>query len=366
MLKVALIGSTGSVGRQVLEIIRREPSKFKAVALVAYNSSAEFSKQVREFKPELAVCASGDKQTALEAAELESADIVFNATGGYAGLEYSVRAIKAGKTLALANKETLVCGGPLVTELAKRRGVEIIPVDSEHSAIWQCLHFDKKTPFKKLILTASGGAFRGYTPEQLSTVTPEQALKHPTWKMGKKITVDSATLLNKGYEVIEAHELFGAPYSAIETVIHPQSIVHSLVEFKDGACLAQLGTPTMEIPIQTALTYPQRLATKAQRLDFKKAFSLDFQPLSRKNYPLYDFALKCGKEGGILPCVLNAADEIAVKAFLDGKIAFTDIFKLVEKVVSSTVNEELLSFKQLEDADRTARWKAQKLVFKMQ
>ncbi len=349
-----------------MEIVRREPGKFKVVALAAYNSSVEFSKQVREFKPEFAAYASQDKAAALSAAEWQSADLVFNAAGGFAGLEYSLKALKAGKTLALANKETLVCGGELVTDLAKRKGVEIIPVDSEHSAIWQCLHFEKKAPFKRLIITASGGAFKGYTPEQLKTVTPEQALNHPTWKMGKKITVDSATLLNKGYEVIEAHELYSAPYSAIETVIHPQSVVHSLVEFKDGACLAQLGTPTMEIPVQIALTYPQRLATKAQRLDFKKAFSLDFEPLARKKYPLYDLALKCGKEGGILPCVLNAADEIAVKAFLDGKIAFTDIYTTVEKVVSSTAREELLSFKQLEEVDRAARWKAQKLIFKMQ
>ena len=366
MKNIALIGSTGSIGKQVLEVVRKNPSKYKIVALAAQNPSVEFSRQVREFKPEHNALASTEKEAALAAADWESADVIFNAAGGFAGLEYSLKAIRAKKTLALANKETLVCGGEVVTRLAEKNGAEIIPVDSEHSAIWQCLNYDKKAQFKKLIITASGGAFRGKSQKELSSVTPAQALNHPTWKMGKKITVDSATLLNKGYEVIEAHVLFNAPYSKIETVIQPQSIVHSLVEFKDGAVIAQMGAPSMEVPISLALSYPQRIATSVEPLSFKKAFSLQFEPLNRKDYPLYDLAMTCAKEGGTLPCALNAADEVAVKAFLDGKIKFTAIYDVVAGVLSTTPRDEAVSFKQLEEVDNTARWKAQKIIFKLQ
>lgn len=366
MKKIALIGSTGSIGRQVLDFVRKHSDKFKVVGLAAGSPSAVFNRQVREFKPELSAVASDDKEGALSVAELASADIVFNAAGGFAGLEYSIKAIRAGKTLALANKETLVCGGELVMRIAAEKGVEIIPVDSEHSAIWQCLHYDAKASFKRLIITASGGAFRDFTPEQLETVTPEQALNHPTWQMGKKITIDSATLVNKAYEVIEAHILFGAPYTKIETVIQPQSVVHSLVEFKDGALLAQLSQPSMEIPISLALTYPQRLPSSVQPLNFKTAFSLDFRPIKRKQFPLYDLAMQCAKDGGTLPCALNAADEVAVKAFLDGKIPFTDIYTAVSGVLSTTVRDEVASFRQLEEVDATARWKAQEIIYRLQ
>ena len=366
MTNIALIGSTGSIGNQVLEVVRKNPAKYKIVALAAQNPSVEFSRQVREFKPEHNALASTEREAALAAADWESADVIFNAAGGFAGLEYSLKAIRAKKTLALANKETLVCGGEVVTRLAEKNGAEIIPVDSEHSAIWQCLNYDKKAQFKKLIITASGGAFRGKSQKELSSVTPAQALNHPTWEMGKKITVDSATLLNKGYEVIEAHVLFNAPYSKIETVIQPQSIVHSLVEFKDGAVIAQMGAPSMEVPISLALSYPQRIATSVEPLSFKKAFSLQFEPLNRKDYPLYDLAMTCAKEGGTLPCALNAADEVAVKAFLDGKIKFTAIYDVVAGVLSTTPRDEAVSFKQLEEVDKTARWKAQKIIFKLQ
>ncbi len=366
MKNIALIGSTGSIGKQVLEVVRKNPAKYKIVALAAQNPSVEFSRQVREFKPEHNALASTEREAALAAADWESADVIFNAAGGFAGLEYSLKAIRAKKTLALANKETLVCGGEVVTRLAEKNGAEIIPVDSEHSAIWQCLNYDKKAQFKKLIITASGGAFRGKSQKELSSVTPAQALNHPTWKMGKKITVDSATLLNKGYEVIEAHVLFNAPYSKIETVIQPQSIVHSLVEFKDGAVIAQMGAPSMEVPISLALSYPQRIATSVEPLSFKKAFSLQFEPLNRKDYPLYDLAMTCAKEGGTLPCALNAADEVAVKAFLDGKIKFTAIYDVVAGVLAATPRDEAVSFKQLEEVDKTARWKAQKIIFKLQ
>ena len=365
MKKIALLGSTGSIGVQVLNAVRRHPNSFKIVAMCAYSESKEFTQQVKEFSPELYAVASKNKAKALKVAAYADADIVFNAVSGFAGLEYSITAIKAGKDLALANKETLVCGGELIRRLAKTHGVEIIPVDSEHSAIWQCLGFDKEASFKKLILTASGGPFRGYTWEQLEKVTPKQALNHPNWQMGKKITIDSATLLNKGYEVIEAHELYNAPYSKIDTVIQPTSVVHSLVEFADGAVLAQMGTPDMQAPVQLALTYPKHMSTLAQPLSFKKALSVEFIPMSRKQYPLFDLALNCGKEGGTMPCALNAADEVAVKAFLDGKIKFTDIYTTVEHVLSTTVRDELVSYKQLEEVDRTARWKAQKFIYKL-
>lgn len=366
MKKIALIGSTGSIGKQVLDVVRRNSDKYKIVALAAMNASVEFSRQVREFKPALNAVAALDREAALSVAECADADVIFNAAGGFAGLEYSLNAIRAGKPLALANKETLVCGGEVVTRLAQNYGAEIIPVDSEHSAIWQCLNFERKGQFKKLIITASGGAFRGKSQKELENVTPAQALNHPTWKMGKKITVDSATLLNKGYEVIEAHVLYGAPYSKIETVIQPTSVVHSLVEFKDGAILAQMGTPSMEIPISLALSYPKRLATSVATLDFKKAFSVEFLPLNKKDYPLYALSLQCAKDGGTMPCALNAADEVAVKAFLDGKIKFTDIYAVVDSVLSATVRDEAVSFKQLEEVDGAARWKAQKIIYKMQ
>lgn len=361
MKNIALIGSCGSIGRQVLRVVKNHPDKFKIVALVGGSPSEEFLKQVAEFRPEHFALASLDREWALAAAELDCADVVFNAAGGFAGLEYSLRALRAGKTLALANKETLVCGSEILPKNSIQGG-KIVPVDSEHSAIWQCLNFDCTKPVRRLIITASGGAFRGYTPEQLKDVTPEQALNHPTWKMGKKITVDSATLMNKGYEVIEAHALYGTPYDKIDTVIQPQSIVHSMVEFEDGAILAQMSYPTMELPIQIALTYPQRYSCELAPMDFTKAFSLGFEPLERKRYPLFDLALKCGEAGGTLPCALNAADEVAVNAFLNKNLTYTDIFAVVDGVISATVRENVESFEHLAEVDRKARELADKII----
>lgn len=362
MKKIALIGSTGSIGRQVTEVVRRHPDRYKIVALVCNRKSDLFESQVKEFSPALYAAAQEDKQTALSAACFDGADVIFNAAGGFAGLGYSLKAIEAGKNLALANKETLVCGGDWICDLAKTRGSEIIPVDSEHSAIWQCLQFDKSAPVKKLIITASGGAFRNVPPEKLVSVTPEQALAHPTWKMGRKITVDSATLMNKGYEVIEAHRLYGTPYRDIQAVIQPQSIIHSLVGFEDGAYLAQLSYPTMEIPIQLALSYPERLDTTVAPIDFSKEFSLGFEPLDSGKYPCFDLALRCGAAGGTAPCALNAADEEAVKAFLSGKIKFTDIYRVAEDVTSSENICAVKSFSQLEECDRLARERALKYI----
>ena len=361
MKNISLIGSTGSIGRQVLNVVRANPDKFRVCALVCNSPSSEFKKQVEEFKPDYSYIASQDKN-ATEAAYLDEADIIFNAAGGFAGLEYSLKAVENGKKLALANKETLVCAGSLVTSHAKMTGSEIMPVDSEHSAIWQCLNYDLSTPFKRLIITASGGAFRNLTKDELEKVTPEQALNHPTWKMGAKITVDSATLMNKGYEVIEAHELYNAPYKKIQTVLQPTSVVHSLVEFEDGGILAQMGVPSMELPITLALTYPERIKGSTARLDFTKAFNLEFLPLVRKNYPLYDLALSCGEAGGTLPCALNGADEVAVHAFLNKKISFTRIYEVVYEVISATVREDIKSFEQLTEVDLKARQKAEKFI----
>lgn len=359
MKNIALIGSTGSIGKQVLNVVRSHPDLFKIVALVANNPSDEYERQKAEFKPAYSALASVDKEGATRVAELSYADVIFNAASGFAGLEYSLRAVNAGKILALANKETLVCGGDLIMPEAEANGAEIIPVDSEHSAIWQCLNFKRRAEVRRLIITASGGAFRGLPKEQLHNVTPEQALNHPTWKMGKKITIDSATLINKGYEVIEAHMLYGTPYSHIQAVIQPQSMVHSMVEFADGAILAQLSYPTMELPIQLALTYPERIPCALSPTDFSKPFSLDFEPLDKKNFPLYGLALKCGEEGGTKPCVLNAADEVAVGAFLARRIAFSDIFSVVERVVNAFEKQPVQSFGQLKEIDALARKKAE-------
>ena len=366
MKNIALVGCTGSIGSQTLSVVRRYPDMFKITCLVAGSSAERLGALAREFAPKTAALASGapahidevggtkfyfGEEGALRAVEDSGADIVLVACGGFAGLKYSLLALKMGARLALANKETLVCGGDIIVPL----GGEIVPVDSEHSAIWQCLNFERRAPFKNLILTASGGPFRDKNFDELKGVTPAQALNHPTWSMGAKITIDSATLLNKGYEVIEAHHLYGADYDSIKTVIQPQSIIHSMVEFKDGAILAQLSNPTMELPIQLALTYPQRLDCGLKKLDWGRAFSLEFIPLERKKYPMYDLALSCGQAGGILPAVLNAASEVAVGAFLCGRIGYCDIWRVADAVVQGVSNCPAQSYEQLAEADRSAR-----------
>ncbi|MDE7401449.1 MAG: 1-deoxy-D-xylulose-5-phosphate reductoisomerase [Clostridia bacterium] len=375
MKKIALVGSTGSIGRQVINVVQRYPSRFKLVALVANSSTQAFAGQINEIKPQYAALTNAEaaksltevpagvtllsgEDGALKALEECGADVIVVACGGFAGLIYSLKAAELKIPLALVNKETLVCGGDLIMPKVG----EIMPVDSEHSAIWQCLNFNRNADFARLVITASGGPFRGKQWNSLASVTPEQALNHPTWKMGAKITIDSATLLNKGYEVIEAHYLYNAPYEKIAAVIHPQSIVHSMVQFADGATLAQTSYPTMELPIQLALTYPERLDCGLEQLDFSKALTLDFQPLVRKDYPLFDLALSCGEEGGILPTALNAASEIAVNAFLQGRLRFTDIYTVADKVVQSTVNMRVESYPQLKQADARAREGALKII----
>ncbi len=379
MKKISLIGSTGSIGRQTVEVVLNNPDKFKIVALAANCSHGLFNKQLSALRPAYAALADENaakkitevpagtrfylgEEAALAAASYEEADIVLVAAGGFAGLKYSLAAINAGKVLALANKETLVCGGDLVMPLIKKRGGDIRPVDSEHSAIWQCLGFNLAAPFKRLLITASGGAFRDFTPEQLGSVTPEMALRHPTWNMGAKITIDSATMLNKGFEVIEAHHLFGAEYAAITAVLHPQSIVHSMVELSDGAVVAQLSNPTMKLPIQLALGYPERAPTEGAEPDFSKALSLSFEPISRGRFPCFDIALDCARAGGTLPCVLNAAGEVAVHAFLSGGLKFTDIARVIDGTVCRGPALRVESYEQLCEADARARAVAAELI----
>lgn len=379
MIKISLIGSTGSIGRQTISLVLSRPDKFKIVAMAADSSYRLFEEQMGVVKPQYAAladsCAAkkiadvpagtkffGGEDAALAAASFESADIVLVAAGGFAGLKYSLEAIGAGKRLALANKETLVCGGDIVMPLIARRGGDIRPVDSEHSAIWQCLGFNLKAPFSRLIITASGGPFKNFSAEQLKGVTPAMALAHPTWSMGAKITIDSATMLNKGFEIIEAHHLFGADYNKISAVIHPQSIVHSMVEFADGAVLAQLSRPTMKLPIQLALEYPERVELEESRLSFGDALSLEFSPVSDGMFPCFDTALACARAGGTYPCALNAAGEEAVRAFLAEKIKFTDIARVIVGVTEHTVSEDVQSYAQLCATDARARAYAQKLI----
>ncbi len=322
MKEISLIGSTGSIGRQVLSVVRRYPEKFKIVALVAGGNEKVFLEQVKEFRPRY--CALVDRvkasqirseipagvdfacgeEGALDAVSL--GDTAFIAATGFSGLAYTLRAIKEKKAIALANKETLVCGGELVMPAIERSGLDLMPVDSEHSAIWQALGFHRHADFRKLIITASGGPFYSYTKEQLLSVKPQDALKHPTWQMGAKITIDSATLLNKGFEVIEARWLYDAPYEKIQTVVQPESVIHSMVEFADGAILAQMSYPTMELPIQLSLTYPERFAAPVRPMDFAVLGQLRFLPLERKRFPCYDLALAAGERGDNYPCALRS------------------------------------------------------------
>jgi 1-deoxy-D-xylulose-5-phosphate reductoisomerase len=289
-------------------------------------------------------------------------EIAFVAATGFAGLKYSLQAAELKKDIALANKETLVCGGELVMSKIKGAGIDLMPVDSEHSALWQALNFRADTPFRRLIITASGGPFYSYTKEQLKGVTPASALKHPTWQMGAKITIDSATLLNKGFEVIEAKWLYDCPLEKIHTVVQPESIIHSMVEFDDGAIMAQMSYPTMELPIQLALTYPKRFDCGLQPLDFEKLASIRFLPLERKNFPCYDLALKSAEMGDNYPCALNGAGEVAVRAFLDGKISFLQIAETIERVLMKTERITPDSYEALKATDGRARALAKEYI----
>jgi len=367
--RILLLGSTGSIGRQTLDVVRANPDVFQVVGLAAGRSLNLLAEHAREFLPQAVACVSdcpeslfppavrlytGDSAVVRLVEEIE-ADLVVIATPGYVGFAPALAALALGRTVALANKEVLVMAGELVTSTARRHGARILPIDSEHSAIWQCLQGEDSLKLRKLVLTASGGPFRELPLADLAHVTPQQALQHPVWQMGAKVTIDSATLLNKGLEVIEAHWLFGVPYDRIEVVVHPQGIVHSLVEFVDGSLKAQLGYPDMRLPIQYALAYPERLPTSWSGLDFRRVPRLDFQAPDLQRFPALGLAIAAGKTGGTAPAVLCAADEVAVNLFLQGDIKFPEIPQLIERALERHRPEALESLEQVLAVDAETR-----------
>lgn len=369
--RIAIWGSTGSIGTQTLEVVDQHPELFLVKALVAHRNVDLLERQIRLYQPEVAVLVDEsaaqelrsryDGKTEilageaglLQAAAWPEIDVAVNALVGFAGLQPTLRAIEAGADIALANKETLVAAGEIVMKRAAEKGVAILTVDSEHSAILQCLQGEKAETVGKIILTASGGPFRGKSRSELEKVTVEACLKHPNWSMGQKITVDSASLANKGLEVMEAHWLFGVTYEKIEVVVHPQSIIHSMVEFVDGAVIAQLGQPDMRLPIQYALYYPQRLKADYPRLDFKALRDLTFCEPDTETFRALPLAYQAGKTGGTMPCVYNAANEVAVHAFLRRETSFLAIPEVIERVMSSHTVENC---RELETILRTDDW----------
>ncbi len=368
-IRLAVLGSTGSIGQQTLDVARRHKDKISIVALAAGENAALLRMQADEFSPRFISCSRGDYE--FDGAECQSpdfmaslpdVDIVVVAVPGGAGLAPALAAARAGKIIALANKECLVAAGEILLDEAEKFGAHIRPVDSEHSAIWQCLVGETSKP-EKLILTASGGPFRDYPLEKIESVTPEQALAHPSWKMGRKVTIDSATLMNKGLEVIEAHRLYGIPYERIEVVIHPQSIVHSMVEFADGAVKAQLSPPDMRLPIQYALSYPDRWDNQdLPRADWPKIGRLDFSAPDYERFPCLRIAIEAGKKGNTYPAVLSAADEEAVNLFLDRRISFGDIARLVEKTLEEHIPTGPASLESIAAAETWARQRVLELA----
>ena len=380
MKNLAILGSTGSIGTQTLDVVRAHPEMFRVAALAAHRSDERIEAQIREFSPAVAVLT--DEEAAarlraryrgateilsgaeglLEAAALSDVDTVVTSLMGFAGLSPTLAAIDAGKDIALANKETLVAAGELVMGAAKAHGVSILPVDSEHCALFQCLQGEKRDAVERLILTASGGPFRGKKTVDLAAVSLADCLNHPTWAMGKKITVDSATLVNKGLEVIEAHWLYDMPYDKIDVVVHPQSIVHSMVEFRDGAVMAQLGMPDMRLPIQYALTYPARIASDFSRLDFSRLGALTFTAPDTETFRGLPIAVEAGRVGGTAPCVMNAANEVAVEAFLGGFIGFLDIYRIIEETLTARSVRQTVTFEILQEEDAWARQYARQRI----
>jgi 1-deoxy-D-xylulose-5-phosphate reductoisomerase len=360
--RIAILGSTGSIGRQALDVIRALPDKLKVVALTANKNIDLFQRQIEEFQPKM-FCSSvkfdvkygGEFLPPEEIASHPETDLVIVATVGKAGLSPTLAALQAGKTVALASKEILVMAGEIVVREANTRKAKILPVDSEHSAIWQCLQGEENR-LHRLFLTASGGPFYHFSQSRLTRVTPEQALRHPVWQMGKKITIDSATLMNKGLEAIEAHWLFSVPFDGIQILVHPQSIIHSMVEFVDGSLKAQLAYPDMRLPIQYALSYPERWPnSELPRLDWNTVRHLDFEPIDYDKFPCLKLAVEAGKSGGTYPAVLCAADEVAVELFLDHKIGFADIATIVQKTLERHRNIAEPSLQDILAADMWAR-----------
>ncbi|HEX9548530.1 MAG TPA: 1-deoxy-D-xylulose-5-phosphate reductoisomerase [Acidimicrobiales bacterium] len=373
MKTVSLVGSTGSIGTQAVDVIRSEPDRYRVVALGAARSIDLLVDQAAEFRPdhvaladparkdELAVRLPAGTELLVGSGALAEiarhADVVLNGVVGFAGLPVTLAALQAGRRLALANKESLIAGGPVVQQARRTNGAEIVPVDSEHCALHQCLRAAAQHEVRRLVLTASGGPFRGRRADELAGVTIADALAHPTWRMGPKITIDSSTLMNKGLEVIEAHELFGIGYHAIEVIVHPQSVIHSMVETRDGATFAQLSLPDMRLPIGYALAYPERLTTPFGAIDWTKGAvaRLDFEPPDRHAFPCLDLAYEAGRLGGTAPACLNGANEVAVAAFLDGRIRWADISRVIgdalaayQVMMPTTVDDVL-------EADREAR-----------
>lgn len=378
--RIAVLGSTGSIGRQALEVIAEHPDMFVAEVLTAYNNVDLLVEQAIEFLPDAVAIANEQLYDTLrrrlrdvpvkvyagadaveQVAEAGNVDIVLTALVGYAGLAPTVRAIKAGKTIALANKETLVVAGNLVTELAARHKAPIIPVDSEHSAIFQCLA-GESAAIDRIYLTASGGPFLDLPAEKLATVTVADALRHPRWSMGAKITVDSATMMNKGFEVIEACRLFAVPEDKIKVLVHPQSVIHSMVQFADGAVKAQLGEPSMKVPIQYSFTCPERMYCNAPVINFADYPALTFAEPDERKFPCLGLAYEALRKGGTLPCVMNAANEIAVRAFLDGTVKYIDIHPLIAETMSAIDTVANYSLDDLRETDAVARRKTMSLI----
>jgi 1-deoxy-D-xylulose-5-phosphate reductoisomerase len=375
MKSIAILGSTGSIGRSALSVVDAHPTRLRVVSLAAGENAPLLVEQAARYRPEVVALSTGEgierfraeagsavtcrlasgAEGLLAVATHPSADLVICASAGTAALEAVLAAIEAGKTIALANKEVLVMAGAVVTEAARRCGVSILPVDSEHNAIHQCLHGREPNEVRRLILTASGGPFRDAPAEALERVDAASALRHPTWRMGRKITIDSATLMNKGLEVIEAHWLFGVGADQIDVVIHPQSIVHSMVELIDGSVIAQMGITDMRLPIQYACSYPDRWEATLPPLDLARAGRLDFHPPDHDRFPCLGLAWRALRTGGTLPVVLNAANEVAVESFLDGKLGFTSIPRVIERTMNAHTVRALDALDVVREADRWAR-----------
>jgi 1-deoxy-D-xylulose-5-phosphate reductoisomerase len=378
---IAILGSTGSIGTQALEVIAAHPESFEVEVLTAQNNADLLIGQAKKFNPNAVVIANEDSYEKVKAAllplnikvfagenalssvvQMDSIDLVLTALVGYSGLKPTLKAIEAGKNIALANKETLVVAGELVTRLAREKGVNIYPVDSEHSAIFQCLVGEFHNPIEKIILTASGGPFRGKKKNDLVHVTKAQALKHPNWTMGAKVTIDSATLMNKGLEVIEAKWLFGLKADQVEVVVHPQSIIHSLVQFEDGSMKAQLGLPDMRLPIQFALSYPERLKSAFPRFDFANYPALTFEKPDTETFRNLALAFEALAKGGNMPCVLNAANEVAVQEFLQDRIGFLQMSEVVEQCLAKMDYIASPAFEDYVNTDKKTRIKAKELI----
>ncbi len=379
--RVAVLGSTGSIGTQTLEVISKHPDKFEVEVLTANNSIGRLIEQCHTFQPNVVVIANKDKYSQLKQAledlpikvyagseaiaqvvEMSTVDVVLTAMVGFAGLLPTINAIKAKKPIALANKETLVVAGDIITGLAAENKVPILPVDSEHSAIFQCLAGEFQNPIEKIYLTASGGPFRGKDKLFLESVTPEQALNHPNWDMGNKITIDSASLMNKGLEVIEAHWLFGLTEEQIDVIVHPQSIIHSIVQFEDNSMKAQMGLPDMRLPIQYALTYPDRIHSDFERFNFMDYPSLTFEKPDLESFRNLAIAFDAMKKGGNMPCIINAANEIVVEAFLQNKVGFLRMSDVIEETMVKATYISKPSFENYLESDKEARRIAQSII----